>query len=183
MFYGFCNLFPGSDSHKIIGILAKTSLGSLTGVAHNVAYLGELEIIGIITIDIILIRLYACSWAIYHNTSATKNHLWNYLFIEWFSKPSNSNTKRENMEIKNITLFFTGIAVFLLGAFVVIFDYPQIQYFEALESESYYLLEQEKRDIHQRLIIEFSIGIGMLCVGVALLGISFFSDKLKNRIR
>ena len=87
------------------------------------------------------------------------------------------------MEIKNITLFFTGIAVFLLGAFVVIFDYPQIQYFEALESESYYLLEQEKKDIHQRLIIEFSIGIGMLCVGVALLGISFFSDKLKNRIR
>ena len=87
------------------------------------------------------------------------------------------------MEIKNITLFFTGIAVFLLGTFVVIFDYPQIQYFEALEAESYYLLEQEKKDIHQRLIIEFSIGIGMLCVGGALLGISFFSDKLKNRIR
>jgi hypothetical protein len=43
-------MFPGSDSHKIIGILAKTSLGSETGVALNVAYLGELEIIGIITI-------------------------------------------------------------------------------------------------------------------------------------
>ena len=56
-------LFPGSDSHKIIGILAKTSLGSETGVAHNVACLGELEIIGIITIDIIPIRLHACSWA------------------------------------------------------------------------------------------------------------------------
>ncbi len=41
---------PGSDSHKIIGVLAKTSLGSETGVAHNVAHLGELEIIGIITI-------------------------------------------------------------------------------------------------------------------------------------
>jgi hypothetical protein len=38
---------PGSDSHKIIGILAKTSLGSETGVA---LYLGELEIIGINTI-------------------------------------------------------------------------------------------------------------------------------------
>lgn len=87
------------------------------------------------------------------------------------------------MEIKNITLFFTGIAVFLLGTFVVIFDYPQIQYFEALETESYYLLEQEKKDIHQRLIIEFSIGIGMLCAGGVLLGISVFSDKLKNRVR
>ena len=86
------------------------------------------------------------------------------------------------MEIKNITLFFTGIAVFLLGTFVVIFDFPQIQYFEAMESESYYLLEEEKKNIHQRLIIEFSIGIGMLCVGGALLGISFLGN-LKNRIR
>ena len=85
------------------------------------------------------------------------------------------------MEIKNITLFFTGIAVFLLGTFVVIFDYPQIQYFETLETESYYLLEEEK-DIHQRLIIEFSIGIGILCVGGGLLGISFLG-RLKNRIR
>ena len=86
------------------------------------------------------------------------------------------------MEIKNITLFFTGIAVFLLGTFVVIFDFPQIQYFETMESESYYLLDEEKKDIHQRLIIEFSIGMGMLCVGAGLLGVSFLS-KLKNRIR
>jgi len=49
-------MFPGSDSHNLIGILAKTSLGSETGVAHNVARLGELEIIGIITIDIIPIH-------------------------------------------------------------------------------------------------------------------------------
>jgi hypothetical protein len=54
-------LSPGSDSHKIIGILAKTSLGSETGVALNVPCLGELEIIGIITIDIIPIRLHGCS--------------------------------------------------------------------------------------------------------------------------
>ncbi|QDI89200.1 hypothetical protein Nisw_06525 [Candidatus Nitrosopumilus sp. SW] len=67
-------MFPGSDSHNLIGILAKTSLGSETGVAHNVARLGELEIIGIITIDIILIRLRACSWAITNRTHPTKNH-------------------------------------------------------------------------------------------------------------
>ena len=54
-------------------------------------------------------------------------------------------------------LFFTGIAVFLLGTFVVIFDFPQIQYFETMKSESYYLLDEEKKNIHQRLIIEFSI--------------------------
>ena len=75
-FFNFCEmrLFPGSDSHKLIGILAKTSLGSETGVAHNVARLGELEIIGIITIDIIPIRLRACSWAINDRYHLTKNH-------------------------------------------------------------------------------------------------------------
>ena len=57
-------MFPDSDSHNLIGILAKTSLGFLIGVARNVACLGELEIICIITIiTIILIRLHACSWA------------------------------------------------------------------------------------------------------------------------
>ena len=69
-------MFPGSDSHKLIGILAITSLGSETGAAHNVARLGELEIIGIITIDIIPIRLRACSWAITNRAHPTKNHLW-----------------------------------------------------------------------------------------------------------
>ena len=86
------------------------------------------------------------------------------------------------MEIKNITLFFAGIGVFLLGIFIVIFDFPQIQYFETMEKESYYLLDEDKKTIHQRLIIEFSIGIGMLCVGAGLLAVSFLG-KLKNRIR
>jgi len=51
-------MFPGSDSHKLIGILAESSFGSKTG-APFVAHLGELEIIVIITIIIILIRQYA----------------------------------------------------------------------------------------------------------------------------
>lgn len=65
-------MFPDSDSHKFIGILAKTSLGFLTGGAHNVACLGELEIIGIITIIVILIRLHACSWAFNDKTIPLK---------------------------------------------------------------------------------------------------------------
>ena len=44
-------MFPGSDSRKFIGILALTSLGSETGAAHYVAHLGELEIMGIVTIN------------------------------------------------------------------------------------------------------------------------------------
>ncbi len=82
-----------------------------------------------------------------------------------------------NMEIKNVTLFFVGIAVIILGAFVVVFDYPQIQYFESMESESYLMLDGQERDIHQRLVIEFSIGIGVLITGIALLIVSVFKKS------
>lgn len=78
------------------------------------------------------------------------------------------------MEIKNITLFFVGVAVIILGTFVVIFDYPQIQYFENMESESYLMLEGQERDIHQKLNIEFTLGIGVLIIGIAFLIISVF---------
>ena len=76
------------------------------------------------------------------------------------------------LEIKNIGWFFIGLIILIVGTFIVIFDYPQIQFFDNLESESYYLLDQEKKDIHQRLIIEFSIGVVFLLVGVALLLVS-----------
>lgn len=84
------------------------------------------------------------------------------------------------MEIKNVTLFFVGIAAIILGTFVVVFDYPQIQYFESMESESYLMLDGQERDIHQRLVIEFSIGIGVLVTGIVLLVFSVFK-KSKTR--
>ena len=81
------------------------------------------------------------------------------------------------MEIKNVTLFFVGIAVIILGTFVVVFDYPQIQYFESMESESYLMLDGQERDIHQRLKIEFTIGIGVLIAGIALSIVSVFKKS------
>ncbi len=45
-------MFPGSDSHKLIGHSHTPPRVLKPGVvAHNVARLGELEITGIITID------------------------------------------------------------------------------------------------------------------------------------
>lgn len=81
------------------------------------------------------------------------------------------------MEIKNVTLFFVGIAAIILGTFVVVFDYPQIQYFESMESESYLMLDGQERDIHQRLVIEFTLGIGVLVTGIALLMVSVFKKS------
>jgi len=86
------------------------------------------------------------------------------------------------MEIKNVTLFFIGITVLILGIFIIIFDYPQIQFFENMNLESYFLLDEEKKNIHQRLIIEFSIGIGILCLGISLLIVSFLK-RFENGFR
>jgi len=72
------------------------------------------------------------------------------------------------LEIKNVGLFFIGLIILIVGIFIVIFDYPQIQYFENIEAESFLLLDEEKKNIHQRLKIEFSIGITILGIGIAL---------------
>jgi len=86
------------------------------------------------------------------------------------------------MEIKNVTLFFIGITVLILGVFIIIFDYPQIQFFENMNLESYFLLDEEKKSMHQRLIIEFSIGIGILGLGISLLIVSFLK-RFENGFR
>ena len=81
------------------------------------------------------------------------------------------------MEIKNVTLFFIGITILILGVLIIIFDYPQIQYLENEDSSQ--LLDGEKRSLHQRLLIEFSAGIGISGLG-ALLLIGSFLKRFKN---
>ena len=73
------------------------------------------------------------------------------------------------MEIYNTTLFFVGITLSIVGSFVIIFDYPQIQYFENLDTGKYYQLDEERKSIHQRLMIELSIGIVVLIIGISLI--------------
>ena len=83
------------------------------------------------------------------------------------------------LNIQNPTWFFIGIILLILGSFVTIFDYPQIQYFENMNSEMYATLESEQKEIHNRLIIEFSIGIVILLAGGALFVVSFFRNSKK----
>ncbi|MHA7734002.1 hypothetical protein [Nitrosopumilus sp. S6] len=86
------------------------------------------------------------------------------------------------MEIKNQTLFFIGIIVLILGILIIIFDYPQIQFLENLDSESYYMLDEEKKNIHQRMKIELTVGMGLFTAGVGLLAVSFLK-RFENRLR
>ena len=88
----------------------------------------------------------------------------------------------KKFEIRNVGGFFVGIIILIVGIFIVIFDYPQIQYFENLESESYYLLEEEQKNIYERLKIEFSIGIAILVIGSVLCIFSLIRAPNKKRI-
>ena len=86
------------------------------------------------------------------------------------------------MKIKNVTLFFIGIIILILGLFIIIFDYPQLEFFERIDDESYYLLDEEKKNIHQKLMIEFTIGIVILGTGFSLLFLSFLK-RFENGVR
>jgi hypothetical protein len=73
------------------------------------------------------------------------------------------------MEIKNASLFLGGIILLVLGTLIIIFDYPQIEYFEKIDFESYSSLLVEEKEIHQRLIMEFTIALIILGIGVLLI--------------
>jgi len=83
------------------------------------------------------------------------------------------------VHIQNPTWFFIGIILLILGSFIMLFDYPQIQYFDKIEPEMYATLESEQKEIHNRLKIEFSIGIVILLAGMALFVTSFFRNSKK----
>jgi len=86
------------------------------------------------------------------------------------------------MEIKNVTLFLVGIILLVLGTLIIIFDYPQIEYFEKIDFESNNSLLVEDREIHQRLILEFTIGLIILGIGIVLIGGSFLK-RFENGFR
>jgi hypothetical protein len=73
-----------------------------------------------------------------------------------------------------------GIVIFMIGIFIVIYDYPQIKYFDNFEFDSYLLLDEDKKNIHQRLKIEFSIGVTFLFSGIGLIIFSLIK-KTKER--
>ena len=83
------------------------------------------------------------------------------------------------VHIQNPTWFFIGIILLILGSFIMLFDYPQIQYFDKIEPEMYATLESEQKEIHNRLKIEFSIGLVILLAGMALFVTSFFRNSKK----
>ena len=70
----------------------------------------------------------------------------------------------------------------ILGSFIIIFDYPQIEYFNYLQDETSQILENNKKEIYQKILIEFSIGIILLGLGIILILISILK-RFKNEFR
>ena len=70
----------------------------------------------------------------------------------------------------------------ILGSFIIVFDYPQIKYFNYLQDETSQILENNKKEIYQKILIEFSIGIILLGLGIILILISIFK-RFENGFR
>lgn len=78
------------------------------------------------------------------------------------------------MEIKDTRLFFIGIILLIIGLFIVIFDYSQLQILE-----NNYSLTSEEKEILFKMQIEFLIGNILLISGISMTIISIFK-KLKD---
>jgi len=84
------------------------------------------------------------------------------------------------LEIKEVNLFFIGLIILMVGIFIVVFDYSQIQYFENSEINSNLLFDEKQKNIYQRLKIEFSIGIAFLAIGIVIAIFSLINKTEKK---
>ena len=65
-----------------------------------------------------------------------------------------------------------GLIILILGSFVIVFDYPQIEYFNNLENDNYITIENDQKEIFQKIMVEFAIGIVLFVCGISLMIIS-----------
>ena len=75
-----------------------------------------------------------------------------------------------------------GLIIMILGSFIIVFDYPQIEYFHYLENETYQILDNNKNEIYQKILVEFSIGITLFGLGIILIIISILK-RFENGFR
>ena len=75
-----------------------------------------------------------------------------------------------------------GLIILILGSFVIVFDYPQIEYLNYLENDNSITLEKDKKEIFQKILIEFTIGVILLIIGIVLILISMLK-RFENRFR
>ena len=70
----------------------------------------------------------------------------------------------------------------ILGAFIIVFDYPQIEYFNYLENNTSQIFETDKKEMYQKILVEFSIGVILFGLGIMLILISMLK-RFENGFR
>ena len=70
----------------------------------------------------------------------------------------------------------------ILGAFIIVFDYPQIEYFNYLENNTSQIFETDKKEIYQKILVEFLIGVILFGFGIMLILISMLK-RFENGFR
>ena len=70
----------------------------------------------------------------------------------------------------------------ILGAFIIVFDYPQIEYFNYLENNTSQIFETDKKEIYQKILVELSIGVILFGLGIMLILISMLK-RFENGFR
>jgi len=60
------------------------------------------------------------------------------------------------LEIRNQKKFLLGLIIMILGSFVIVLDYPQVQYFYYLENNTSQTLEKDRIEIYQKILIKFN---------------------------
>ena len=73
----------------------------------------------------------------------------------------------------NLKILFTGMTVMVLGLLIMIHDYPQIIYMQAMTSEQLQL-DSIQLDKFERIQIEFYVGVGIFVSGIIMLFFSKF---------
>ena len=86
------------------------------------------------------------------------------------------------MEIRNQKKFLVGLIILILGAFIIVFDYPQIEYFNYLENDTSQIFETDKKEIYQKILVELSIGVILFGLGIMLILISILK-RFENGFR
>ena len=70
----------------------------------------------------------------------------------------------------------------ILGTFIIVYDYPQIEYFNYLENNTSQIFEIDKKEIYQKILVEFSIGVILFGLGIMLILISMLK-RFENGFR
>tara|TARA_B110000003_G_scaffold4688_1_gene5035 strand:- start:337 stop:597 length:261 start_codon:yes stop_codon:yes gene_type:complete len=86
------------------------------------------------------------------------------------------------LEIRNQKKFLVGLIIMILGAFIIVFDYPQIEYFNYLENNTSQIFETDKKEIYQKILVELSIGVILFGLGIMLILISILK-RFENGFR